>query len=165
MARPQSPTATHRNAYWIPGIIIGAMLLVVAVNGVMVFFATSTFPGLDNTKAYVNGLAYNETLREAAASNNLAWQAHATIDAQGNISVQIHDKVGEPLSGLTLRGQLLRTTTTAMDRPLTFAAGATSGHYQAKTDLPAPGLWELRVAAPVPGQDIVWQWHDRIMVP
>src|SRR3954469_23813706 len=68
-ARPQ------RKSLWIPALFIGLMLLVVVVNGTMMYLAESTFSGLDNETAYQDGLEYNATLQEAAASAALGWSA------------------------------------------------------------------------------------------
>ncbi|MBL8709318.1 MAG: FixH family protein [Rhodospirillaceae bacterium] len=169
LGRQSAKAVGMRHSYWIPGIFVGAMLLVIAVNGVMVYFATSTFPGLDTDKAYVHGLAYNETLQEAAASAALGWQANLTV-ARGagmdQVTVDVIDQSGQPVSGLHLVGDLLRTTTTALDQHVTFSAVVDhAGRYRADIDLPARGLWEVRLAGTATPGGIVWQWNDRIMVP
>lgn len=162
----RAQTTTQRQAYWIPAVFVGAMLLVIAVNIVMVFFATSTFPGLDTDKAYVQGLAYNETLKEAAASEALGWQAKAEIAEGGDLILSLQNAEGQPVTGMDLRGQMVRTATTSMDRVITFTpAMGQPGRYLAALDLPANGLWELRVAGTVTATGVVWQWNDRIMVP
>lgn len=162
----RAQTTTERQAYWIPAIFVGAMLLVIAVNVVMVFFATSTFPGLDTNKAYVQGLAYNETLKEAAASEALGWEAKAEIAEGGDLFLSLHDAHGQPVSGMDLRGQMVRTATTAMDQTIAFIpVSGQPGRYQAALDLPAKGLWELRVAGTVTATGVVWQWNNRIVVP
>ena len=91
MTTQPAMTGLRRRSLWIPAVFVGAMGLVVAVNGIMVYFATSTFPGLDTDKAYVQGLAYNETLREARASDALGWTAVAIVEA-GRLTVDLADR-------------------------------------------------------------------------
>lgn len=154
-----------KQPYWIPAIFIGAMLAIVAVNGVMVYFATSTFPGLDSDKAYLNGLAYNETLKEAAASEALGWKAAPMIGDDGTLVLDLQDHSGLPVTGLSLAGEIVRTATTALDHQIRFTADpAQPGRYRADLAFPAAGLWEVRIAGTT-HDGTVWQWNDRIMVP
>lgn len=158
-------TSATRQAYWIPGIFVGAMLVIIAVNGVMVYFATSTFPGLDTDKAYVNGLAYNETLKEAAASDALGWRVKAVIESDGGIVLDLSASDGRPVTGLSLQGKLARTTTTALDRDITFVGDPSQpGRYRATVNGLAAGLWELRVAGAA-SDGTVWQATERVMAP
>jgi nitrogen fixation protein FixH len=158
-------TTRTKQPYWIPGLFVGIMLAIVAVNGVMVYFATSTFPGLDSDKAYVNGLAYNETLKEAAASEALGWRTNTSLTTDRRLILDLGDQSGAPLSGLNLAGAMVRPATTSLDHKLSFAADpAKPGRYIADIAFPAEGLWEIRVAATA-RDGIVWQWNDRIMAP
>lgn len=158
-------TTRTKQPYWIPGLFVGIMLAIVAVNGVMVYFATSTFPGLDTDKAYVNGLAYNETLKEAAASEALGWRAVTGVATDGKLTLDLSGPDGAPLAGLALTGAMVRPATTRLDHKLTFGADPLKeGRYVADQAFPAAGLWEVRVAARA-GDGTVWQWNDRIMAP
>lgn len=165
MTANRAVPATDRKSSWIPAIFVGAMGLVVVVNVIMVYFATSTFPGLDTDKAYVHGLAYNDTLRQAAASDALGWSASASVSG-GRLTVDIANSAGSPVTDLALQGAIVRPATTVMDRHITLSADpAHPGRYAAEIELPAGGLWELRlVAGNAPG-GTPWQWTDRIIVP
>jgi nitrogen fixation protein FixH len=165
MTSPSVTPNNPREALWIPAVFVGAMALVVAVNGVMVYFATSTFPGLDTSKAYVNGLAYNETLQDSAAAKALGWQGEASV-VDGKLSVVVHDSHGQPVTGLQLHGAIVRPTTTVLDHPLQLTADPQQpGRYLTPLILPASGLWELRLATASGVDGVLWQWNERIMVP
>ena len=53
------------NTYrWIPWVFVGAMALVVAVNGGLVYFALREPVGIIVKNPYQDGLRYNRTLEE-----------------------------------------------------------------------------------------------------
>ena len=51
MARPRQP------GWWYPWIFVGGMLVVIAVNGVLITMAVSTFSGIETEEHYRKGLA------------------------------------------------------------------------------------------------------------
>lgn len=163
--------APQRRALWIPAIFVGLMLLVVAVNGTLIYFATHTFSGLDTDHAYQEGLEYNKTIAAAAASAALGWQADVTTTptklagaADGDrITLRLTDKAGRPVTGLAVTGQLVRPVSTAFDRAVKFLpAGDGAGLYQADVALPARGKWELRLAARGSGPE--WQMTTHLFI-
>jgi len=156
--------APVRRSLWIPGLFIGLMLIVVAVNGTMIFFAEHTFSGLDTEKYYQEGIDYNATLKDAAASAALGWTAKASIEPNGaayRVRVAIGDKSGAPLSGLNVSLHLVRPVSTAMDQFLDLKPIA-AGVYGADVQLPALGAWELRLGAT--GGKATWQSTQRLFV-
>jgi nitrogen fixation protein FixH len=153
-----------RKSLWIPALFVGLMLLVVAVNGTMMYFAQSTFSGLDNEKAYEQGIQYNTILKEAQASAALGWTAKTTVTSTAagrHIAVTITDKDGRPLQGLDLVAHLARPVSTEFDQQLTLHSEG-NGVYGADVTLPALGSWELRLAAETGPTD--WQVVQRIFV-
>ena len=158
VAQPQ------RKSLWIPALFVGLMLLVVAVNGTMMFFAESTFSGLDTDKAYQEGIEYNAILKEAAASAALSWTAKTTVTpstAGRHLAVTVTDKNGQPVQGLTLVAHLVRPVSTALDQRLTLRSEG-AGIYGADVVLPANGNWELRLSSVDGAAD--WQTVQRIFV-
>ncbi len=155
----------QRKSLWIPALFVGLMLLVVVVNGTMMYFAESTFSGLDTDQAYQEGLDYNTTLQEAAASAALGWTAKTaftpTAAGSRHVTVTITDKAGAPVAGLHLTGHLVRPVSTAFDQVLTLRPEA-AGTYGADVALPAAGSWELRLSAR--DGKIHWQTIQRVFV-
>jgi nitrogen fixation protein FixH len=157
-------TRPQRRSLWIPTLMVALMLGVVAVNGTLIFFAQSTFSGLDTTKAYQEGVEYNAILKEAAASAALGWTAKTTVSpAVGgrHLAVAITDKAGQPVQGLTLLAHLVRPVSTAFDQQLTLRSEG-AGIYGTDVVLPANGNWELRLSAQDGATD--WQVVQRIFV-
>jgi nitrogen fixation protein FixH len=166
----RSPTMTdltanpQRKSLWIPALMVGLMLLVVAVNGAMIFFAQSTFSGLDTTKAYQEGVEYNTTLKEAAANAALGWSAKTEftpVTGGRHVAVSITDKDGQPVEDLHVIAHLVRPVSTAYDQLLTLRHEG-HGIYGVDVALPAAGSWELRLSAT--GGKTKWQTMQRVFV-
>lgn len=154
----------QRKSLWIPALFFGLMFLVVAVNGTMIFFAQSTFSGLDTTKAYQQGLKYNATLKEAVANAALGWTAKAeftTIAGGRHVAVTITRKDGDPVEGMHVIAHLVRPVSTAFDQRLTLRHEG-PGTYGADVALPAGGSWELRLSAT--SGETNWQTIQRVFV-
>ena len=158
--------APQRKSLWIPGLFIGLMSLVVAVNGTMMYLAEHTFSGLDTDKAYQEGIEYNAILKNAAASAALGWTAKAEfVDITGghHLVVRIADKAGKPVDGLVLTVHLVRPISTAFDQLLTLQpSGTEPGLYGADVQLPGAGNWELRISASAGSTP--WQTTERVFV-
>jgi nitrogen fixation protein FixH len=164
LASGPSGAQPQRRSLWIPWLFVGLMLLVVVVNGVMIYFAEHTFSGLDTQKYYEEGVDYNTSLKDAAASAALGWTAKAAIEPNGaadTVRVAITDRSGAPVSGLHLALHLVRPVSTALDQFLDLRPTA-PGVYAAEVKLPARGAWELRLEAT--GGRATWQSTQRLFV-
>ena len=133
-------TFNPRRSRWIPWAFAAGMLGVVAVNGVLITAALTTFTGVTTGGAYDRGRAYNHVLAEAARREALGWTTELAL-ADGVLTIAVHDREGQPVPG-TLTGTLLPTL---------------EGEQQALELAPvAPGRWIAPVAAR-PGQ-----WEARL---
>jgi nitrogen fixation protein FixH len=137
-----------RRSRWIPWLFVGGMALVVVVNGVMAYFALSTFTGVTVAKSYERGRGYNQVLEEAARQQALGWQAELAL-AAGRLSVRVADREGLPVAG-RLDGVLLRPLE-GTTRPLDLVATA-PGRWTAEAPSLAPGQWEARLVLHGPGE-------------
>ena len=75
--RPFDPTRGR----WIPWVFAGMMLIVVAVNGVLIFSAVHSFTGTTTGAAYDRGRAYNHVIAEAERQATLGWTGRASLVA------------------------------------------------------------------------------------
>jgi nitrogen fixation protein FixH len=146
-------------------LFIAGFLLVIAVNGALIFFAEDTFSGLETDNAYERGLEYNQALAGEAAQERLGWHSQAVISGDPGthrtLHVQLTDRDGRPLDGLTLEAYLVRPSNAGMD--LSLAPRATGdGAYVTEFTLPAPGQWDLRLVARRGG--VAWQHSERLFV-
>jgi nitrogen fixation protein FixH len=130
-------TMTERRSGWIPWVFVGGMLLVVVVNGVMVWFALSTFPGLTTTQSYDRGRAYNQVIAEAERQDALGWTARVSM-REGRIAFAVTDREGRQVEGV-LQAHLLRP----LEGTRVELGAAVARHGFDLPDLRA-GQWELR---------------------
>lgn len=135
-----STTMPVRRSAWIPWAFVGAMLLVVLVNGVLIFAAVDTFTGVTTGKSYDKGRAYNHVLAEAARQDALGWTPEVTLRA-GGLRIVVRDRDGRPVPGV-LAGVLRRPVE---GTEIGFAPPATgAGQWAAPVELHA-GQWEARL--------------------
>lgn len=132
--------SAERQSRWIPWAFVGGMLLVVAVNGGMIYAAVSTFTGVTVGRAYDRGRAYNDVLAEANRQDALGWRAEVALAADA-LQVTVRDREGLPVPG-RIDGVLLRPLE-GTQLPLELAA-TTPGHWTAAV-APKPGQWEARL--------------------
>jgi len=151
--------------HWVPMLFVGGFLVVVGVNGALIYFAQDTFSGLETASPYERGLDYNKTLAAEAAVEQLGWQSQVQISAESagshSLQVRLADRDGRPLDGLTVVAYLVRPSnegldTTVIPRPMG------DGRYAASFVLPAAGQWDLRLVAH--NDDLAWQHSERLFV-
>ena len=151
--------------HWVPMLFVGGFLVVIGVNGTLIYFARDTFSGLETASPYERGLDYNKALAAEAAQDRLGWQSQIQIsgesDGARSLQVRLTDRDGRPLDGLTVVAYLVRPSsegldTTVMPRPLG------DGRYGTSFVLPAAGQWELRLVAH--SDDVAWQRSERLFV-
>ena len=151
--------------HWVPMMFVAGFLMVIGVNATLIFFAQDTFSGLHTASPYERGLHYNETLAAEAAQARLGWRSQASITSEsGNartLRLQLSDREGRPLNGLTLQAFLVRPSDQSLDLAIA-PRPAGDGSYTAVFALPAPGQWELRVVAR--DGDVSWQHSERMFV-
>ena len=136
---------------WIPWAIAAWLGIVVAVNGALAYFAETSSTGLVTEHPYSNGTEYNRVLALAAASDALGWHgtlrfAAAPGSRDGTLAIEITDRAGKPLSGLSAAAVIVSPVTPDPDRTLPLAE-ASAGRYEARLALSRLGQWEVRVAA------------------
>lgn len=155
----QHAEATRRSA-WIPWVFVGGMLLVVVVNGILVWASVSTFTGVTVGRAYERGRGYDQVLAEAARQDALGWTAEVRL-ADGALRIGAADREGRPVPG-RIEGVLLRPLE-GTEVALEFRAlGA--GRWTAPVEVPRPGLWEARLTL-WGGNGQPFDIRQRVMVP
>ncbi|MDO9499437.1 FixH family protein [Falsiroseomonas sp.] len=148
-----------RRSRWIPWVFVGGMLLVVVVNGGLVYAALSSFTGLTTGRAFDRGRTYNQVIQEAARQEALGWQARVTFQA-GVVSVSVVDRDGQPVSG-GMEGYLQRPLD-GTQVPLAFRQTG-AGRFESPAVPPQLGQWEARLLLRGAGGD-VFEIRQRLIV-
>ncbi len=130
--------------------LLGFFLAVFIANGIFITLAVKSFPGEQEKKSYVQGIAYNDTLEARAEQAALGWTAElTTLDLQGDkaaIELTFRSSSGAPISTLAVEGLLARPVDAEHDRAVDFEPTG-GGRYLAQVDGVAPGVWRLQATA------------------
>lgn len=140
-ALPRTPDFDPNRSRWIPWAFVGAFVVIIAVNMVLVYAALSTFTGVTTGRSYDRGRAYNQVLAEAARQDALGWTTAVALEGKV-LTVTAKDREGLPIGG-RVEGVLHRPLEGAELR-LDFAA-AGPGRFIAFAELPAAGQWDARL--------------------
>ena len=129
-----------RRSRWIPWAFAAGMLGVVAVNGVLITAAVTTFTGVTVGRSFDRGRTYNHVLAEAARQEALGWSAELALE-EGVLAIAVRDREGQPVPG-TLTGTLLRPL--EGERQALELAEVAPGRWVAPVAA-RPGQWEARL--------------------
>lgn len=131
-------------------IIVGFFLMVIAANTIFITLAVKSFPGEQEKKSYLQGLAYNDRIKERERQAALGWSAELTKAGLTNdgavVEITFENSSTNPIYGLTVTGLLARPADGKDDHELVFASIG-EGRYSAKIEGVAPGLWRLHAVA------------------
>jgi nitrogen fixation protein FixH len=134
----------------IPWLFVAGMAIVVAVNGVLVYFAIGTWSGLVVERPYERGIQYNRLLDAAARQDALGWQFSIALESADTettrIVVTASDAAGRPLHGLDLRATVERPVEREAHSAVVLIEQE-PGRYAARLERLRPGQWETRLIA------------------
>ena len=139
---------------WIPWIFVGFFLVVFTVNGIFVYFATTSWVGLVTENPYDRGLNYNEILAAKAAQEQLGWTHGLSFERTGQVDLGVTGILTLSLKGRDGTGLNGATVKVVAERPGRYSQAfalyldqAGDGRYAASVELPLPGQWQVRLAA------------------
>ncbi len=144
------------------------MVLVVAVNGVLLFLAIDTWTGLETHDSYRKGIEYNKALAGAKAQAALGWTMDLAFVAggsggrEGDLTATFRDGGGEAVTDLEVEARMIRPTHEGYDTTAALKDRG-GGLYGAGITLPLPGQWTVRVHARRGGD--TFQASQKIQVP
>ncbi|MBB37177.1 MAG: hypothetical protein CME88_17420 [Hirschia sp.] len=120
--------------------LMGFFGLMFAVNGVFLFHAITSFPGEDIQKSYLQGINYNDKLKDRALQMDRGWTAQMGLESR-KLIVHLEDRHGQPLNGYEVTVELRRLATTAEDRLLVLKSTG-AGNYEMSIGSLSMGQWE-----------------------
>jgi len=157
-----SAIETPRKSLWIPWVFVGAMLVVIAVNAVLVTYALKSFSGLVVDKPYERGVQYNQVLMAKARQDALGWKVETHVRGRV-LEIHLTGRDGAPLDRVTVTGELQRPLGGLAPLALSFTAVG-NGRYVAKLDaVPQHGQWD--VSATLQQGDERYFLVERVFVP
>lgn len=102
-------------------------------------------PSEVTANAYQKGLAYNATLEKAAAQAALGWTSEIRF-AGKRLQFSLKDAQQAPIAGAEVKAWLVRPAEQQLDHAIPLNETA-KGLYEGDMELPAKGLWSVRVTA------------------
>lgn len=156
---------SSRKPLW---IILGCFSVVLLANATLVYFALTSWTGLETEQHYVKGLTYNNNLEGAKRQQALGWQAN--LDAKfedgeniaGTLQIEFVDRDGHSLSDLDVRVVTTRPTHDGYDQEFNVIHVG-NGFYRGAFSLPLRGQWNFRILARRGDDD--FQRVERIVTP
>jgi nitrogen fixation protein FixH len=145
---------------------VALVLVVLVVNGTMIYLAYATNPGLVNDEYYERGQDYEETLISRRAEDP-GWTIKADIpraiaaNEDTTIRVFLVDKAGQPVTPDKVTFYAYRPSDKSADFSLPMEAEDT-GRYGVKTQFPLYGYWDSLIAVEHGGKE--YTAGDRIKV-
>lgn len=144
-----SPTSGFQIRGWhVLAMVVAFFLVVFAVDGAFAVYAYRTFPGQVSVTPYEDGVTYNRHLAQLAAQEKLGWAPVAAVTPQGLLQVEVRDRSGAPLQGLTVTGRL--------ERPATEAGRIVPVFHEQ-----APGIYVAKTAGLAGSWDFTAELKDR----
>lgn len=146
------------DGWWYPWIFVGAFMVVLSVNLVMLYFSTTTFNGLETRHSYEEGNSYNALIADEEAQKKLGWVVDLDISGGGvegmakdaprpaRLLLTVFDKDHHPVEGMNIRVAIRRPTIEGYDQNITLDP-VTPGRYAKTVELPMAGQWEVRLEA------------------
>lgn len=158
----------RKPGWWYPWIFVGCFGLVVAVNGTMAYFATTTFTGLSTDNAYEKGRLYNRNLAMAKEQAALKWTVETKVvpvageRVKADIRISYRDRDGKPLDNLAVQANVERPTAAGYDHDILLPFQG-DGVYGGVFELPLHGVWDLEIVAL--GDGVAYQHAQRFVLP
>jgi nitrogen fixation protein FixH len=126
---------------WFPVGMIGAMGIVFAVNGVMVYDALHSFPGAAGSDGFDLSNRYDRVLAMAQQQAALGWQIEVDVTATHQPSLFLADRNGAPLTATAIDATAERPIGPP-DKTALALRPVGNGRYQAETTL-FSGQWDI----------------------
>ena len=132
--------------------------VVSAVNGVFIYFALDTWPGLAVENSYERGLNYNEVLNQARRQSQFGWTTSLRAVPEG-ITFELTDRDKRPVSYADVAVKLSRPASARFDQEFVLTE-TSAGTYSVKAVNLEQGRWLADVLVRVPNGQTYRTRHD-----
>ncbi|MBV8394320.1 MAG: FixH family protein [Alphaproteobacteria bacterium] len=128
---------------YVPWLFVAGFAVVIAVNGIMVWFAVGSFSGLYADHARERGVHYNTIVAEQRERDAVGWLVDASWRAdQGKLQLALRRADGTALGGAAVSAELVRPAEKRAPLAVAFS-DIGEGRFVAAVALPAHGNWDL----------------------
>jgi nitrogen fixation protein FixH len=129
-------------------IFCGFFGVIFAMNGLFMFFAFSTFGGIDAAGAYRKNFLLTEDLVAAEKQSSLGWSVKGSIVRSGRksaeISVSANDRSGHPIEIKSLEVEMRRPTDKRLDAVISLRQVA-SNRFDGQASGIEAGQWDVLI--------------------
>lgn len=132
-----------RRSLWIPWLFAAGLGLVVAVNGVLIYFATGSAVGVVVDRREKDG-AWRAGTAQAERQALLGWRV-AVSWAGDRVLVRVDDNAGRPMPALSVAATFVRPVEGTV-LPLLPLRDTGTGGYEGLVVLPSRGQWDVTVS-------------------
>ncbi len=130
--------------------LLGFFAVIFTANGIFIWLAIGSFPGVVVESSYKAGQAYNQEIAEAKAQAARGWQVSADLERSSDgtafVTVDARDKAGAPLTGLTFNAALNHPAHEGEDIEVLLVEGS-SGIYTGHAGGLRAGNWNVVIEA------------------
>jgi len=135
----------------VPWLFVAGFALVIAVNGLMMWLAISSFSGLYSNNARARGVHYNRVIAEQRVRDSLGWTIETRWQADSHRLVLVaRDGQGRLLEAAAVAVNLVRPA--EKRTPLRIAMEPLGdGRFVAGVALPARGNWDADIVVEAEG--------------
>lgn len=135
---------------------------VIGVNVVMMRLALSTHTGIVAENSFRKGVKYNEEIAASEKQAELGWRDDIRLASTGDkLSIDIRDKDGKAVRGLTIKATLGRPATEREDLAVTLSE-TSDGIYEAAVPARAAGTYVASIEAARADDGVVYRAKERL---
>lgn len=142
-------------------VLLSFFGVMLAVNGIFIYFALSTFNGTASDNAYIEGLHYNERIAAAEAQARYGITHRTTFDGHTGLGVVLVHKDDRPAAGLVVAAAISRPSTSRDSLALTFTERAPGSYHAAPALQPGAWIFELTVRQSTSGT-VLYQAKEKL---
>jgi len=137
------------NSKYIPWMIVMFFVVLACIDGIFVYMALSTHPGVRVENSYEKGIKYNETLSEYQKQKEMGIIGNFEFLKDGKLidmKFSLKDKNNQPLTGYLVSAKISRPTHKGYDNNVKFEI-LSNGMYGKKLEFPLAGQWDVYIYA------------------
>lgn len=142
---------TQKKRFPVWGWFFVFFAVVFIMDGIMIYFAATTWNGLSTENAYEKGLAYNQTLKASETQRAQGWHHNIAYTKNADKSINLEAKILSPQLGnvpshAMVTATISRPTTQGMDQKVVLKPTSSTGLFKAESiQLPKQGIWDIKV--------------------